>query len=64
MENLKIGDVARLVGRHVETIRDYGKRGVIPKARRDIAGWRVYSRKDVDTIQRIIVGEPKEAVLA
>lgn len=60
---LKISDVAKLVGRHPQTLRDYEERGVIPTAKRDpIAGWRVYSRQDVEAIQRILAGEKKTPI--
>ena len=61
---LRTGEVAKIVGRHPDTIRDYERRGVIPAARRDIAGWRVYSEEDVETIRRILAGEEKEVVTA
>ena len=59
---MRTGEVARLVSRHPDTIRDYERRGVIPVARRDIAGWRVYNEEDVETIRRILAGGEKEAV--
>ena len=60
---LRTGEVARMVGRHPDTIRDYERRGVIPAAPRDpIAGWRVYTKEDVETIRRILAGEEKEPI--
>ena len=59
---MRTGEVARLVSRHPDTIRDYERRGVIPAARRDIAGWRVYSEDDVEMIRRILAGEEKQVV--
>ena len=54
---MRTGEVAKIVGRHPDTIRDYERRGVIPVARRDIAGWRVYNEEDVEMIRAILAGE-------
>ncbi len=59
---MRTGEVAKLVSRHPDTIRDYERRGIIPAARRDFAGWRVYSEEDVEVIRRILAGEEKPAV--
>ena len=59
---MRTGEVAKLVSRHPDTIRDYERRGVIPVARRDIAGWRTYNEADVEEIRRILAGEEKEAI--
>lgn len=60
---MRTGEVAKLVSRHPDTIRDYERRGVIRKARRDLAGWRTYSLEDVEAIRKILAGE-KEATPA
>lgn len=59
---MRTGEVAKLVGRHPDTIRDYERRGVIPAARRDIAGWRTYSEADVEIIRAILAGEEKQVI--
>ena len=60
---MRTGEVAKLVSRHPDTIRDYERRGVIPTARRDIAGWRTYSEADVEEIRRILAGEEKQVAV-
>ena len=59
---MRTGEVAKLVSRHPATIRIYEKRGVIPMARRDPAGWRTYSEADVAVIKAILAGEGKPVV--
>ena len=54
---MRTGEVARLVSRHPSTIRDYERKGIIRKARRDPAGWRTYSEADVEEIRKILAGE-------
>ena len=61
---MRTGQVAKALGCHPDTIRNYEKRGLIPAARRDFLGWRTYSEGDVETIRRILAGEEKEAVTA
>lgn len=62
MNTLRIGDVAKLVGRHPDTLRRYEAKGLIPAARRDpFSGWRLWSRDDVETIRRLMnVNEDKD----
>ncbi len=45
--HLTIGDLARLTGTKVNTIRFYEEGGLLPQAERTAAGWRIY--RDADT---------------
>ena len=49
---LRIGDVARAAGVSPDTIRHYEKAGVIPRARRSDAGYRLYSP---DALARVLL---------
>ena len=46
-----IGELARLVHRHPDTLRDYERRGIIPPAARDpINRFRLWSEEEVEDI--------------
>jgi DNA-binding transcriptional MerR regulator len=49
---LRIGDVAKAAGVSPDTIRHYEKTGVIPRARRSDAGYRLYSP---DALARVLL---------
>ena len=49
---LYIADLAKTLDRSVRTVKEWEKKGLIPKARRDTRGWRVYSREQADRILR------------
>jgi len=52
---LHIGDVAKLVGRHPDTLRRYEAKGLIPAPRREpFSGWRVWTREEVERIRRLV----------
>jgi DNA-binding transcriptional MerR regulator len=55
---LTAGDVARLVGVHVETVRSLEKRGVI-QSQRDLNNWRRFSPDVVDKLKRLYSGAEK-----
>jgi DNA-binding transcriptional MerR regulator len=46
----KIKDVALRLDRSILTIKRWEKQGLIPKARKDSRGWRVYSEEEVQAI--------------
>ena len=50
MHELTRGDVAEQAAVHVETLRYYERRGLIPKPRRTATNYRIYSR---DTIRLV-----------
>jgi MerR family copper efflux transcriptional regulator len=47
---LTIGQVAKLSGLGVETIRFYEREGLLPKPQRKVSGYRLF---DLDTVQRL-----------
>lgn len=49
----RIGTLAAAAGVHVETIRYYQRRGLIPEPRRSAAGMRRYSDADVERLRFI-----------
>ena len=49
--SLRIGELARLSGRSVHTIRWYEAQGLMPGAARDAAGRRVFSQAHVDWLE-------------
>jgi len=46
----KIKDVALRLDRSILTLKRWEKRGLIPKARKDSRGWRVYTEDEVHAI--------------
>ena len=54
---MRIAEVAKRVERSIDTLKRYETGGVIPAARRDFQGWRVYDEADVETILSIILAE-------
>ena len=61
---MRMSELAKRIGRHPDTIRAYEKKGVIPEAKRDIAGQRIYTEQDLAEIRAILLGEAKEAISA
>ncbi len=54
MRERRCGEVAKLFGRTPNWLRDLEKRGIIPPAPRDFAGYRQYSLEDIETIRKIV----------
>ena len=54
MQVMKIGEVARELGVSVDWLRRAEKEGRIPRARRQLSGWRVYSKEDVEKVKRLL----------
>jgi DNA-binding transcriptional MerR regulator len=46
----KIRDVALRLDRSILTIKRWEKQGLIPKARKDSRGWRIYTEDEVQAI--------------
>jgi len=46
----KIGDLALRLDRSILTIKRWEKQGLLPKARKDSRGWRVYTEDEVQAI--------------
>lgn len=52
-EQLRIGEVARLVGVTPKTVRHYEKIGLLPEAERSESGYRLYSANDLLRLHRV-----------
>ena len=59
MRLLTISEVARELGRSTDWLREAERKGKIPRARRDLNGWRVYSDEDIANIKRLLVPNSK-----
>ncbi len=53
---LKVSEAARELGRSEKWLRNAERKGKIPKARRDLNGWRVYTTEDIAKLRELIVG--------
>lgn len=50
----KVKDIAETLGVSVKTIKNWEKKGYIPKARRNKWNWRVYSGEEKESITVIV----------
>lgn len=50
-----VSEVARELGRSERWLRDAEVKGKIPRARRDLNGWRVYTEEDVEHLKELLV---------
>ena len=55
MRLLKVNEVARILGCSETWLRRAENRAHIPKARRDLNGWRVYTEEDVAVLRNILL---------
>lgn len=55
MRLLRVNEVARELGCSESFLRRAEKRGRIPRARRDLNGWRVYTEDDVQKLRQFFV---------
>jgi len=56
---LKVSEAARELGRSERWLRNAERKGKIPKARRDLNGWRVYTSDDIAKLRELIIGSRK-----
>ena len=54
-KTLTVSEAARELGRSERWLRSAEVTGKIPRARRDINGWRVYTSDDVSELRRLIL---------
>ncbi|MDQ6987798.1 MAG: heavy metal-responsive transcriptional regulator, partial [Mariprofundaceae bacterium] len=52
--HMKIGELAKMTGVSIDTIRYYEQRGLIPTAVRSTSGYRQYSPEDVRRLKFIV----------
>lgn len=57
---LTVSETARELGRSERWLREAEAKGKIPKARRDLNGWRVYTEEDVNRLKELLVPPPNE----
>ena len=50
----KIKDLALRLDRSILTIKRWERQGLIPKARKDSRGWRIYTEAEVHDILRLV----------
>lgn len=53
MNGFSIGELARQANVHVETLRYYERRGLIPRPQRTVSNYRVYSSEDLRRVKFI-----------
>ena len=56
---LRVSQAARELGCSEKWLRDAEAKGKIPKARRDLNGWRVYTEEDVAKIKQLLAPNSK-----
>ena len=54
MDFLRVSEAARELGRSAEWLREAERHGKIPLASRDMNGWRVYSREDIQILKGLL----------
>jgi len=57
---IKVSEAARLVKRSARWLRDSETKGKIPKARRDLNGWRVYTSEDIKQIKDLLLPQKED----
>lgn len=55
MRHFTVSEAAREIGCSERWLREAEKRGKLPRARRDLNGWRVYTLEDIATIRSLVV---------
>ncbi len=50
----RISDIAAQVDRSITALRRWEIEGMMPKAKRDSRGWRIYTKKQVEEIIKLI----------
>jgi DNA-binding transcriptional MerR regulator len=55
MRLFKVSEAARQLERSERWLRESETKGKIPKARRDLNGWRVYTEDDIKAIRQLIL---------
>ncbi len=61
---LTVSEAARELERSEKWLRNAEAKGKIPKAKRDLNGWRVYTPEDIAKLQELIVGSKNTTEVA
>jgi len=61
MELIRVSEAARQLGRSERWLRESERKRKIPRARRDLNGWRVYTREDIEQLKAMLIPEKKNA---
>lgn len=56
---LRVSEAARQLGVSERWLREAEKGGKIPKARRDLNGWRIYTEEDIEHLRALLVPKSK-----
>ena len=56
---LRVNQVARALGCSETWLRSAEQRGRIPKARRDLNGWRYYTEQDIENLRAVLLGDQR-----
>ena len=56
----RVSEVARELERSERWLRDAETKGKIPRARRDLNGWRVYTEQDMERLKQLLLPIPNE----
>jgi DNA-binding transcriptional MerR regulator len=51
---MRVSEAARELGRSERWLRQAEAKGRIPKARRDLNGWRFYTQEDIERIRELL----------
>ena len=60
-KNLKIHTLAKELGVSIQTLKNYERSGILPKAKRDNKGWRYYTQEDLIKIKAFYQEEIKKS---
>jgi len=52
---LTVSEAARELGRSEKWLRNAERKGKIPRARRDLNGWRVYTQDDIEKLKELLI---------
>lgn len=52
---MTVSEAARHIGRSERWLRQAERSGKIPKARRDMNAWRVYTEEDIEKLKALLV---------
>ena len=54
---MTVSEAARELGHSERWLREAERKGKIPRARRNLNRWRVYSEEDIQAIRRLLEGD-------